>query len=420
MNRKEFITKMGIAAVGLPSVLKSTPMVGQQYTQEQLNDWNWIAGQFKVLKEHIYMNNGTMGITPVPVLNALHTAFDKLATTGRYPTDYDTLKKSLASLLNIDYTTLAITKNVTEGINIACWGNSLKEGDEVLMTTHEHVGGCTAWLYRARTEGVKIATFDLGNTAEETLDNLKAKLTAKTRIIAVPHIPCTIGQVLPVKEICTLARQRGIISIIDGAHPLGMLKVDIQDMGCDYYAGCLHKWLLAPIGMGFIYIRPDRLDQTRIYNIGAYGVDHFDMSAVPPTMDNLVPTSQRYSTGSFSGPLYDASNTSIDWYKSIGVEKIEDRVKSLGLYTQEALRKFRNEIEVITPREDISRGAITAFGFKKHSAQKFISFLAEQKSPFTLRHVHEGRRDLVRISTHYYNQPAHIDRLMDYVVRFIK
>lgn len=425
MNRKEFVKNAGLAFVGLPSILDaklSEDVKIQPSLIDKNASWSEIASHFRYKKDHIYFNNGTMGLNPEVVLKAIQEGFESIALEGKYPGDHAKLKNPLAKLIGVDPKTIAITKNVTEGINIACWGNELKAGDEVLMTTHEHVGGCAAWLYRARTEGIKLKTFQLGDTAEETVSNFKKALSPKTKIVAVPHIPCTIGQILPIKEICRISKERGITTIIDGAHPLGMLRLDIADLGCDYYAGCLHKWLLAPLGMGFVYIHPDRLEKTRIFNLGAYSIGKFDMTAESPIlgMDEMVKESQRYCTGTFSGPLYEASVKAIEWYEAIGVERIEKRVKELSLQVQEGLRKYNGKIKVLSPMEDISRGAQTTFSLVGREAPKFISYASESKHKFVLRHVHEGGLNGVRVSTHYYNNEKQIENLIETVGEFLK
>lgn len=420
MNRKNFLKSAGFAIAGIPSLLNAQMLETVAPESKPIGsnanrDWNSIAKEFSINRDITFMNNGTMGINPKIVLKSLQSEFEKVAFRGTYPSDFNRLKKALGKVVNAPYTSLAITKNVTEGLNIACFGNELKRDDEVIMTTHEHVGGCAAWLYRAKTEGIRIKTFPLGMTAAETLENLKQAITLKTKIIAIPHIPCTIGQIMPIKEICKVAREKGIVSIVDGAHPLGMIRFDIADIDCDYYAGCLHKWLLAPLGMGYIYINPNKLNATKVHNVGAYSLNKFDMTAEIPLMDDadLVNETQRFSTGTFCGPIYEASIKAIEWYESIGIDRIEQRVKSLSLYTQNGLEKFKGDVKILSPREDISRGAQTAFTFIKKDAQKFIEFAAKSKHRFTLRHVHEGKLNAVRVSTHYYNNESQINALME-------
>lgn len=409
MDRKSFLTNTGVTMLGLTSLkLHAFQLDEPKITNFQ--SWQELRSFFPLAKDIRYLNNGTMGLTPSPVIDAVAQSLKEIATKGHYPTTINLLREPLAKQLGVVKESIAITKNVTEGINIACWSQNLKKGDEILMTKHEHVGGCAAWIYRSTISGIKIKTFELASTAEETLHNFKKAITKKTRVIAVPHIPCTIGQILPVKEICSIAREKGIVSIIDGAHPLGMISIDISDIGCDYYAGCLHKWLLAPLGLGFVYIRPEMLENSMIYNIGAYGIQDFDITSSPPSMQLIHNETGKYSTGSYSASLYAGGVAALDFYQSIGPSRVEARVKELSLILQTELRKFSDDILVHSPIEEISRSAITTFSLHKKKTKDFLGFM--RSKDFVLRYVNEAKLDAVRVSTHYYNTEAEIIELI--------
>lgn len=366
--------------------------------------WDFIRTLFPLKSDLTFLNNGTMGITPYPVLEALNKSFHHIAENGAYPMHDGSFEENLGQILGCKGSELAITKNVSEGVNLACRAISLKKGDEVIITLHEHVGGCAAWLYRAKTEGIVLKLATLGATAEETLNNIKAVKTKNTKVIAVPHIPCTIGQVLPVNEICAWAKANGIISAIDGAHPLGMLQMNLKEMGCDYYSGCFHKWLLGPIGTGFFYASEEILSHSAIHHVAAYSVDKFDMSTTPPSMGELVNKTARYSYGTFPGPMYDGAKAAMQFYQKIGPALIEKRVKYLSKEVMTGLMEINNNpslkfpvidpsrsqngvdnssnnslpiawkmhhsqgpvIEILTPSEDASRGAQVGFRIHQH------------------------------------------------------
>jgi selenocysteine lyase/cysteine desulfurase len=369
--------------------------------------WDFIRTLFPLKSDLTFLNNGTMGITPYPVLEALNKSFHHIAENGAYPMHDGSFEENLGQILGCKGSELAITKNVSEGVNLACRAISLKKGDEVIITLHEHVGGCAAWLYRAKTEGIVLKLATLGATAEETLNNIKAVKTKNTKVIAVPHIPCTIGQVLPVNEICAWAKANGIISAIDGAHPLGMLQMNLKEMGCDYYSGCFHKWLLGPIGTGFFYASEEILSRSAIHHVAAYSVDKFDMSTTPPSMGELVNKTARYSYGTFPGPMYDGAKAAMQFYQKIGPALIEKRVKYLSKEVMTGLMEINNNpslkfpvidpsrsqngvdnssnnslpiawkmhhsqgpvIEILTPSEDASRGAQVGFRIHQHPSK---------------------------------------------------
>ena len=422
--------------------------------------WDFIRTLFPLKSDLTFLNNGTMGITPYPVLEALNKSFHHIAENGAYPMHDGSFEENLGQILGCKGSELAITKNVSEGVNLACRAISLKKGDEVIITLHEHVGGCAAWLYRAKTEGIVLKLAVLGATAEETLNNIKSVKTKNTKVIAVPHIPCTIGQVLPVNEICAWAKANGIISAIDGAHPLGMLQMNLKEMGCDYYSGCFHKWLLGPIGTGFFYASEEILSRSVIHHVAAYSVDKFDMSTTPPSMGELVNKTARYSYGTFPGPMYDGAKAAMQFYQKIGPALIEKRVKYLSKEVMNGLMEINDNpsfkfpvIEVLTPAEDASRGAQVGFRIHEHpskiassnaqvtkegtptaitamsqslvtgtstpqASQRFCDFA--RKNNVILRYVAENNIHCVRVSTHYYNNKKDINRFFEVLQMFLK
>ncbi len=440
--------------------LPVSPEAEENHPEHDGPYWDFIRTLFPLKTDLTFLNNGTMGITPYPVLEALNKSFHHIAEHGAYPMHDGSFEENLGQILGCKGSELAITKNVSEGVNLACRAITLKKGDEVIITLHEHVGGCAAWLYRAKTEGIVLKLAALGATAEETLNNIKAVKTKNTKVIAVPHIPCTIGQVLPVNEICSWARANGIISAIDGAHPLGMLQMNLKEMGCDYYSGCFHKWLLGPIGTGFFYASEEILSRSAIHHVAAYSVDKFDMSTTPPSMGELVNKTARYSYGTFPGPMYDGAKAAMQFYQKIGPALIEKRVKYLSKEVMNSLMEINDNpslkfpvIEILTPSEDASRGAQVGFRIHQHpskiaaaniqstkaespisnsaviqtlvpgtstpqASQRFCDFA--RKNNVILRYVAENNIHCVRVSTHYYNNKKDINRFFEVLQMFLK
>lgn len=382
--------------------------------------WKEVRDIFTLEKNRVFLNNGTMGIMPLPVQSAVEQAFRDTASKAMYPGHKEDLHKLLAELTGASSDEFAITKNVSEGVNLACWGLNLKRGDEIILTRHEHVGGCTAWLYRAKLEGLKIKVIDLGATAAETLDNVKKAVGKKTRVIAVPHIPCTIGQILPVKDICEFARSRNIISCVDGAHPLGMIQFNLKDIGCDYYYGCLHKWALGPVGVGFFYVRKELLNSTRIFHIAAYSVTDFNMSKTPALLGDLTPTAGRFTFGTFCGPIHEGAAKALEFYKQIGPEKIETRSRGLATSLQNQLLDMGNKIQMLTPTESVSRGCQIGFRINSSKANPNSDFVTQcAKKNIILRYVGESGIDNVRVSTHYYNNQEEVDLLVGEIKAYL-
>lgn len=379
--------------------------------------WKNVRQLFPLTYDRAYLNNGTMGPSPYPVIDAINKGIRYNDYEGEYG-HYDKSAESLADFINADKDEVALTHNVTEGINIACWGLPLKAKDEVILTTHEHVGNALPWLRRQQMHGIIVKTFIPASTAEETLQRISELITKRTRVIAVPHIPCTQGQVLPVKEICQLAKDKGLYSCIDGAHGPGMIPVDVHEMRCDTYASCCHKWMLGPKGAGFLYVRKGFQDMLQPYFVGG-GSDegNWDVTTDPAKMADLREGAHKYYGGTQSTANAMGIIAAVDFINDIGKENIYRRVKYLGTYVQERLLSFGSKVELLTPTEERSFCAINGFRIKGIDHKEFFKD-AIHKHGVRIRYVPEDGLDCLRVSTHIYNNKTDVDKLMELVEKF--
>lgn len=374
--------------------------------------WATIRQLFPLTHEWVYLNNGTLGPSPYPVIEAIQTGMMETDRNGGY-SGYEDAIAPLAKFVGADADEIALTHNVTEGINIACWGVPLKKGDEVILTTHEHVGNALPWLTRQKADGIVLKAYTPAPTASETLNRISDLITKRTRVIATPHIPCTQGQVLPVREICTLAREKGIFSLIDGAHGPGMIPLDLHEIGCDTYASCCHKWMLGPKGTGFIYVRKGMLDvlQPRFVG-GGSDTGKWNMATSPITTTEFAPTAHRFFGGTQSLGLWRGVQASVQFLETIGMHNIHQRIQSLGTYAWQGLAAIPG-VEILTPEEQESRCAVVGFRIKKIPHDKFYAQCMEKK--VRIRSVAENGLNSLRLSTHIYNNKAEVDRLLELV-----
>ncbi|MBC7554310.1 MAG: aminotransferase class V-fold PLP-dependent enzyme [Taibaiella sp.] len=422
-NRRNFIRTAGIlSALSLKEIdvlAAKRQMAASDKTvaDDDESYWSNVRRLFPLTRELTYMNNGTYGPSPYPVIEATHEGMMMADQDGVYG-NYDGTPPKLAQFVGANADEIALTHNVTEGINIACCGVPLKKGDEVILTTHEHVGNALPWMNRIKLHGIVIRKFTPAATAEETLSRIAALINRKTRVIACPHIPCTQGQVLPVKEICALARKHNLFSLIDGAHGPGMIPLDLHDMGCDTYAGCCHKWMLGPKGTGFLYIRKDFQNTLIPYHVGAGSDDgKWDIMTEPVTINEYAASAHRYYGGTQANGLYAGVNAAVDFLQGIGMDNIHRRVKSLGKYTQDSLLGFGDKIQLLTPTEERSRCAINGFIIKGVESKKFFDLCMQNK--VRIRCVPENGLNSLRVSTHIYNNREDVDRLMEMIKKNI-
>ena len=374
--------------------------------------WNLVRDQFPLTHDRIYLNNGTMGPSPYVVREAVKAAIDTTDTSGEYG-GWEVARPKLAKFVNVDESEISLTHNVTEGINIVAGGLPLKRGEEVIMTTHEHVGNALPWLNRAKLDGIVIKTFKPAQTAGENLNHINDLITKNTRVIAIPHITCTIGQVFPVKEIAKLGHDKGLWVFFDGAHGPGMTMLDLKEIGCDAYATCGHKWMCGPKGTGFLYVKKEMLEIIQARWVGGYSDIGWDMTTDPPEFKGYVPAAHRYDFATQNAAIYIGLASAVDFLYHIGMENIVRRGKSLAGLLQQELLKLGDKVEMLTPIEDQSRGFVIGFRLKNIPYDKFGE-LATKKG-FRIRLVAEGHLNSIRISTHIYNNPDEVMKFMEAV-----
>ncbi len=375
--------------------------------------WNNIESQFNIPPDYHYLNTGTLGISPKYVIHSYQKAIELLNTKGAYDQYKKQLYQRMASFFKCEEQELALTKNVTEGNNIAAWALPLKKGDEVILSTHEHVGNAIPWLNRARIDGLKIVLVELGKNGTETLSNISQKVSSRTKVIAMPHIPCTIGHILPVKQIAKLANTLGAYSCIDGAHGAGMLSLDLRSMGCDIYSGCFHKWMLGPKGSGFVYIKQSLLSSLDTHFAGAYSDNSWSFENAKLEFGGIRSDSaQRHAYGTQSDPIHAAVLSSIEFIEKLGVKKVEKTIRNKGKRLCEQLLELP-ELEVLASTQANENGGIVSFKPKRKDYREMYQNLSRQG--FRIRAVPESSIDCIRVSTHIYNSDASIDQFVSAV-----
>jgi selenocysteine lyase/cysteine desulfurase len=370
--------------------------------------WAEVRKQFTFYEDQIYFNSATFGLMPKPVMQAIAESYKVLAT-GKYNVSEEPRDK-VASFLNAKPKEVALTHNTTEGINIVAAGLPLRRRDEVIMSDQEHVGNGLPWLNRARRDGIRIKVFSPGSTAAETLQRINDLVTRRTRAVAVPHLTCTTGQVLPAKDICTLARDKGFYSFIDGAHGPGTMPLDMRDMGCDFYATCGHKWLCGPPGTGFLYVKESRLPELETIMVGAYSDTGWNISKEGTSLDPLVKTAHRFDYGTQNNAQRIGLMAAVEFMESIGWDKVHGRIRELAGYLQTSLMQLPH-VEMLTPTEEVSRASIVGFQIPGRSMAYFRTLPPMAK--IRIRLVPESGLNSIRISTHIFNTKEEIDHLVE-------
>jgi len=413
-TRRSFMQTIAGGAIGgtmlrvLPGTTEMRDIVAndRQVAPDDERFWDLVRDQFSLTRSPLYLNNGTMGPSPYAVADAVKAELDLVDRTGRYG-GWDDVRPKLAEFIGARPDEISITHNVTEGINVVAWGLPLRSGDEVILTNHEHAGNAVPWLTRARRDGLVVKVLQLTRDNAGILDRLNSLITKRTRVIAVPHITCTTGQVLPAQEICALGRQKGIWVMLDAAHTPGMMPLDVRALGCDFLATCGHKWMMGPKGTGFLYVRKDLQDVLQPIWAGGGSASGWDVEKGTLT---FTQDARRYDFASQSAALYTGLGAATGFLRGLGMDNVFRRTRGLADRLRNQLLLLGERVEILTPDQEGQRGAILGFRLKSVPFDRVYSILHEEHKVIT-RMVPENGVNGNRISTHIYNSTEEVDRV---------
>jgi len=276
LNRRHFLSLLGAAGVHAPGRSSAASRSLQQPG----------ASTFPALRQQVggrplaYLDSAATTLRPQAVIDAVA---DFYATDNANPAPVHTLARRAASRLAAARQAVArfinapspnelvFTRGTTEGINLiaSTWGAAnLRPGDEVILTIAEHNSNLLPWRRAAKQAGATVRVVDVDDDGRLRLDQLKQLMTSKTRLIAFSHVSNVLGLVNPAKDICAVARQAGARVVIDGAQAAPHIKVDVQDLGCDFYVFSGHK-MLGPMGTGVVWGRQELLEAMPPYHVGS-------------------------------------------------------------------------------------------------------------------------------------------------------
>jgi selenocysteine lyase/cysteine desulfurase len=303
---------------------------------------------------------------------------------------------------------MAITRNASEANEIMIFGLDLKRGDEVVITNQNYGRMITSWDQRARREGivVKQVSFKVPPPSDDYLvEQFRAAITPRTKVIEVTHITNLTGQIMPVRRIVEMARPLGIQVFVDGAHAFAHFPFKRDDLQCDYYGTSLHKWLLAPVGTGFLYVRKDKLKNL------------WPLMAAAPTQDNDI---RKYEEiGTHPAANHNAISAALAFHHGIGVDRKIARLRYLRDRWAKRLVKESSRVTVLTPLDDRQSGAIALFQVEGLDNVKLGAWLLSQHRIVNTPIVHPEFKG-IRITPNVYTTVEEIDIFADKVLDAVK
>jgi selenocysteine lyase/cysteine desulfurase len=376
--------------------------------------WAKVRGQFDLLPDLAFLNNGTVGPVPRHV-SAEHERWDnELFRDPRNSfrqVELDEVREKIAAFVNADPDEIALTHSTTEGVNIFAHGLDLKAGDEVVLGSQEHHAAIDAYAGIEKRYGIKVVTAELPAPPESVAEVIKAyenAITPRTRVIVVSQVTYVSGLLAPVKELAELAHRRGLLISVDAAQSFGVIPLDLRALGVDHYAAPGQKWLLAGTGTGFSYFKKDIQD--RIWPLtGFYNLE----SKVPHAN-----SARRYEhNGQINIGAALGIGAAVEFHQAIGPINIEKRDRELAAQLQQGLGKIAG-VKLYTSADPALSASLTAFAVRGLSPEETAQVLHEKYQVF-IRTIKVGEVNGVRASTHFYNTAEEVDRLVSAVRKLV-
>jgi selenocysteine lyase/cysteine desulfurase len=367
-TRRDFLVGLSGAAASASAVapafnerafarlFEAESVAGAKSARELAEDeayWGLIQRAFDSDRTMINLNNG--GISPTPT-HVLEQMVRDLRFVNELPVEHnwrileprmESTRRELAKEFGCDTEEMAVTRNASEALEICILGLDLQRGDEVIITNQNYGRMIQTWEQRVRRDGIVLrqVSFPVPLTDPQMLvNNIRAAMTPRTKAIELPHITNLTGQILPIRDIVRLARPRNIPVIVDGAHAFAHFPFTRDELECDYYGTSLHKWLHAPIGAGFLYVRRDRIKA--LWPLMAAGADQDE---------NIRKFEQ---IGTHPQANFNAVSVAMTFHRGIGAERKIARLRYLRDRWADALMAESPRVKSATERGPTKGGAI--------------------------------------------------------------
>ena len=351
MERRGFLGALGkgmgaasVATLFAPGAIRSLEAAGQRVNgldpAEVAQDesyWRDVQQAFSISRSLIDLNNGYTCPSPRVVTESLIDYIWQQEEAPSYmlarllPPRRETIRQALARFFGCDPEEIALVRNTSEAMEILLMGMDLKSGDEVLTTTQDYGRMRTTLGQRERREGIQINYISIptpANSDEELVEAFRNAITPKTRMILMSHQINLTGQIMPVRQVCEVAREQGIEVMVDGAHAFAQFAFKQEDLGCDYYGTSLHKWLYAPKGTGMLYVKREKIESI------------WPLMAAPERMNADIRKFEETGTQSMAPHL--ATGEAIAFTNSIGMDRKEARLRYLKDYWATQLQALPN------------------------------------------------------------------------------
>ena len=416
ISRREFSRLVAFGgSVLLPRELSAWPApMAQTPRHPDERFWTSVREQFLMPPNLSVMNAANLCPSPAPVLEAMYRSTKDMDADPSFDnrqkmsTGKENARRLLAEFLRVTPEEIVITRNTSEANNIVSSGLDLKPGDEVVIFADNHPSNNAAWLQKSKRFGYAVTVIAQPNPhpgADYFVDAAKKAMTSRTRVLAFTHQTSTAGDVLPASELCKVARERGVLTLVDGASALGFIDVDLSAMQPDFYSGSSHKWPCGPKEVGVLYVNARAQTSIHPSIISAYP----GAIGVSRTLEAM---------GQRDEPAIIGFAESLTFQTKIGRKVIEERSRSLSQALIAGLRRI-DGVQLWTHPDPARSGAVVTFRPGNLDIPKLsAAFYRNDRIGCATRTGSD--RPGIRFSPHIYNTMAEIDRAVAATAKYMK
>jgi len=416
ISRREFSRLVAFGgSVLLPRELSAWPApMAQTPRHPDERFWTSVREQFLMPPNLSVMNAANLCPSPAPVLEAMYRSTKDMDADPSFDnrqkmsTGKENARRLLAEFLRVTPEEIVITRNTSEANNIVSSGLDLKPGDEVVIFADNHPSNNAAWLQKSKRFGYAVTVIAQPNPhpgADYFVDAAKKAMTSRTRVLAFTHQTSTAGDVLPASELCKVARERGVLTLVDGASALGFIDVDLSAMQPDFYSGSSHKWPCGPKEVGVLFVNARAQTSIHPSIISAYP----GAIGVSRTLEAM---------GQRDEPAIIGFAESLTFQTKIGRKVIEERSRSLSQALIAGLRRI-DGVQLWTHPDPARSGAVVTFRPGNLDIPKLsAAFYRNDRIGCATRTGSD--RPGIRFSPHIYNTMAEIDRAVVATAKYMK
>jgi isopenicillin-N epimerase len=423
VSRRDFLGVLGTGSL-LPAMAAGATFSSADAPSVSRDLWAWLRAQLVLEPGLGWLDTAAFG----PVLRAAMA--QGFRTRERESEDFhgyqadasspDALRGrlgELADFLGAAADDLALTAGAGEALNIVAHGLDLQPGDEVITTSHDRAAAVYPWLLEAKRRGIKVIQVpQVGPPAspDAVVARFAPAFSAKTRVLAFAHVQATDGTVMPVRELCALARDKGVLTVVDGALAPGMINFRIAELGCDAYAASCHHWMNAPYGTGALFLK--REARARVWPLAVdepAGWDTIDRAGAAFAAPGIPETQAKYGAlGRCRTPDFQGIGLAIELQQAASRARISSRILELASYARAQLASL-DGAEVLTPVHPMLSAGIISVRFAGRDHAALVKSLAEDDH-VVVGHVAQGAVfDAIRLSLHASNEFDEIDRCVN-------